>query len=222
MSKITESKEIQQFIKDNYLNMTDRELSSELDIPKTTIQEYRVKNNLVKMRMGMPKFKRKPFEILVETEYKNYCITNYGRLVNTEFNYVINSNIKRGYHKFRIKYEGKYRYLLKHRLLAKAFIPQNNKEQEYINHRDGNKENNTLLNLEWCTIGENNSHAHRTGLIKYNSSITEEEAKQVIMMINEGCTKQEVIERVPKVTSSIYHHIKSKRRWRSLKHLMNW
>lgn len=76
MSKITENKEIQKFIKDNYLTMTDRELSKELDIPKTTIQNYRTKNNLTKVKMGLPEFKREPFEILVNTEFKNYSITN--------------------------------------------------------------------------------------------------------------------------------------------------
>src|SRR5699024_3437595 len=160
MSKITENKEIQKFIKDNYLTMTDRELSKELGIPKTTIQNYRTKNNLTKVKMGLPEFKREPFEILVETEFKNYSITNQGRLVNTEFNYVVASQIKKEYYKFRIKVNSKYKYLFKHRLIAKAFIPQNNKSKKYINHRDGDKLNNSIFNLEWCTIEENNIYAH--------------------------------------------------------------
>lgn len=50
-----------------------------------------------------------------------------------------------------------------HRLLAIAFIP-NPLNLPYINHIDGNKLNNNLSNLEWCTASENMKHAHRIGI----------------------------------------------------------
>lgn len=50
-----------------------------------------------------------------------------------------------------------------HRIVANAFLsnPQN---YEGINHKDGNKQNNSVLNLEWCSCSKNNAHAHRIGL----------------------------------------------------------
>ena len=51
-----------------------------------------------------------------------------------------------------------------HRLYAEAFLPRES-GKDYINHKDGNKFNYSLDNLEWCTIKENQNHAIRTGLI---------------------------------------------------------
>lgn len=52
---------------------------------------------------------------------------------------------------------------LTHRLIAIAFIPNPN-NYEYINHIDGNKLNNSVDNLEWCTMQHNIKHAYDTGL----------------------------------------------------------
>lgn len=50
-----------------------------------------------------------------------------------------------------------------HRLVAQHFIP-NTYNKPYVNHKDGNKFNNHIDNLEWATFSENNKHAVDTGL----------------------------------------------------------
>ena len=58
-----------------------------------------------------------------------------------------------------------------HRLVAEAFIPNPN-NYKCVNHIDGNKENNRVDNLEWCTYSHNNTEARRMGLNKGYKGMT--------------------------------------------------
>lgn len=75
-----------------------------------------------------------------------------------ELTYTLNN---RGYYSVGIKRKTH----MVHRLVAKAFIP-NPDNKAFVNHIDGNKLNNRMDNLEWCTVQENNLHARQTGLHK--------------------------------------------------------
>lgn len=52
-----------------------------------------------------------------------------------------------------------------HKIVIDAFLP-NIKNYNQVNHKDGNKQNNCVSNLEWCSSSENNAHAHKIGLNK--------------------------------------------------------
>ena len=62
-----------------------------------------------------------------------------------------------------LRKQGENKNCLIHRLVAEAFIPNPN-NYPIVNHKDGNKQNNNVENLEWCTYHENRMHANKLGL----------------------------------------------------------
>lgn len=60
---------------------------------------------------------------------------------------------------------GKYKTIRIHRMVAMAFL-DNPMNKPVVNHKDGNKRNNNLNNLEWCTSSENAKHSFSIGLSK--------------------------------------------------------
>ena len=56
-----------------------------------------------------------------------------------------------------------------HRLVARAFLADTYREGLVVNHKDGNRHNNNVDNLEWCTQAENELHSHRVlGKVAWN------------------------------------------------------
>jgi len=107
-------------------------------------------------------------EIWKEIDIPGYFISNLGRLRGRSgkvLNLYINHE---GYYAICLRFGGKNskaKALKIHREVAKAFIPNPN-NLRVVNHKDGNKLNNCVNNLEWCTDSENTIHAYKTGLIK--------------------------------------------------------
>lgn len=69
-----------------------------------------------------------------------------------------------------------------HRLVAEAFIP-NPDNLPQVNHKDGNKANNNVENLEWCSIRDNLLHSFRTGLHP-NEKFEKEANKRAVIVIS--------------------------------------
>lgn len=94
-------------------------------------------------------------EIWRQTKYDNYLVSNYGRVLSKgdetnrykrNFDTILSpANNGRGY--LFVNIEGKDIYV--HRLVAETFIPNPNNYLE-INHKNENKQDNSVNNLEWC------------------------------------------------------------------------
>lgn len=98
-----------------------------------------------------------------------YKISNYGRvksfIANNGNRTIIKTpgRTKTGYLFTPLYSNSKFEQFYIHRLVASHFI-ENIEGKREVNHKDGDKSNNHIDNLEWVTSSENKKHAWRTGL----------------------------------------------------------
>lgn len=98
---------------------------------------------------------------------KQYCVSNYGRILSYKTNKILRLSSATGYwgvNLYKTENGKKIRtFRGVHRLIALAFIP-NPENKPQVNHKDGDKLNLKISNLEWNTASENTQHAYNNGL----------------------------------------------------------
>lgn len=84
----------------------------------------------------------------------NYSASNLGRIKNNKTNRILKPKKVRGYEYICLRKDNKNLCKQVHRLVAKAFIP-NPENKPLVNHKDYNRGNNCVDNLEWISSSEN-------------------------------------------------------------------
>ena len=99
-----------------------------------------------------------------------YGISRSGEVIRKGTGRILKTGLRSGYPSLTLCKNNIKKFAHVHRLIALTFIPNPN-NLPCVNHIDGNKENNTISNLEWCTFKENSMHAVRLGLISKDTCI---------------------------------------------------
>ena len=118
--------------------------------------------------------------------YNNYYIYDNGDVLNISTNKILKGSIgENGYKYYRLSKDNNKTMFYAHRLVAEHFL-ENPNLLPIVNHKDGNKLNNQLSNLEWVSYSENTKHAHDNNLIKqvskreyYKEDLENEQWKQI-------------------------------------------
>jgi hypothetical protein len=120
-----------------------------------------------------------------------YRISSDGKVYSlngTKKTYISNT----GYERVNLWKKGKGKKYSIHRLVAIAFIPNPDNYKE-VNHKDGNKRNNHVTNLEWCNASQNIKHAYSNNLIHQKTTGVIQYTKDFIKIkewesIKDACT----------------------------------
>ena len=98
--------------------------------------------------------------------FSDYGVNRNGEVFSFKNNMLMKqSDSVKGYKQVCFTVNGRKITKRVHRLVAETFLdnPENKRE---VNHKDGNKENNSLENLEWITSSDNQKHRHTIGINK--------------------------------------------------------
>ena len=95
--------------------------------------------------------------IKVVNDYPNYLVNTLGEVFNNKTGRKLKPSVNKGYCGVYLYNENGRKFFLVHRLVAKAFIPNESNFPE-VNHKDENPLNNKVENLEWCTSKYNNNY----------------------------------------------------------------
>lgn len=126
---------------------------------------------------------------------------------------------KEGYLRVVLSSNGEtFRYSI-HRLVAIHFI-QNPENKPFVNHIDGNKQNNNVENLEWCDCSENTKHAFDNMLRVHgenapNAQLSDEVVIKVCELIQSGKRRKEILDLNlhDELTKSKFDDIRSRKCW---------
>lgn len=153
---------------------------------------------------------------------KEYTIDENGMVFDIENNRYKKSYINhKGYIYYTFYINGKSKLFFAHRLVLMTFNPIENMEKLQVNHIDGNKKNNNIKNLEWCTQSENQRHAFRMGLISRKGTknsqckLSENQVIDIANMIMDGHTIKEICMKY-NISKSLVSAIRNKRLWTDL------
>ena len=128
-----------------------------------------------------------------------YEISSCGRVRNCEKKTILYGRCNRDrYNVIHTSICGVDKSIIVHRCVAQAFIPKTEEDikygRDFVNHKDGNKLNNRVENLEWCTRQENVLHARDTGLL--NVALTHDLYKEAVKLYKEGLYCGEIADRL--------------------------
>ena len=125
-----------------------------------------------------------------------YCIQKNNN--SEKYNHIYRGKILKqfknnaGYKQVQLSFRYKSIPKRVHRLVAEAFL-ENPNNYKCVNHIDGNKENNNVNNLEWCSYSHNNMEARKLGLNKGWKGMTYKKRCQLAIEYIENNSLYEII-----------------------------
>lgn len=154
---------------------------------------------------------------IVPGVYPYYMVSNCGRIYHRYLERIMSPGLETsGYLFILLSTEFGQKTIQVNRLVLITFCPIQNPEMYQANHKNGNKLNNHLSNLEWTTRSENIIHSYRTGLHISPTSITQDQAIKIVEMLIENKYMCKEIASILGVSVNIVESIKKKESWKHL------
>ena len=133
--------------------------------------------------------------------FSDYEISDHGRVKNIKKGFICKLTLDKstGYMVVNLRGDDGLRYVRGvHTLVARAFIP-NPENKRVVNHKDTDKTNNNVWNLEWATDSENMLHAFQNGLCENTRKAAYEQMKKLQSMPKTDRQRESARENIIKI-----------------------
>lgn len=152
----------------------------------------------------------------------NYQVTECGEVYSKHSGKILKKELmNKGYYRVNINIDGETKKLYVHRMVALTYLP-NPENKPQVNHKDSDRLNNHVDNLEWCTSSENNKHAYAEGNneplrgSKANGAVLkEEQVLEIYHKMLKGVSLKQIHEETG-IDKSTLGHIKRRSTWEHL------
>ena len=160
-------------------------------------------------------------------EFEGFIISESGLIIRLPYfdssnhkrdGKIVNESIgKGGYSQVVLRVDNHPKNKLVHRLVMQTFKPKKDKKLQ-VNHKDGNKQNNHVSNLEWVTDKQNKEHSvknglHQRGVRNGSSKLTDIAVRRIREYLKLGRTQKWIADYY-EVDPSTISDIKNKKIWK--------
>lgn len=166
-----------------------------------------------------------------------YEVSNTGEIRNSKTKRIMKQQVNtHGYHTLTVRPKPNKQINVRvHRLVAETFLGECSKGY-VVNHIDGNKQNNSVENLQYITPSQNNKHALDNGLRKpanmklyapkgeqhYNVKLTEKDVRYILQLRNEYGYGERKLSKITCFSRGTIGNILSNRSWKHIERSFNY
>lgn len=223
--RINWTEEEDSFLSSNLKTLSNREMAEKLGRPLKSIEARIYSLGLSRKTLSET---RKGEKWVTVTGFDNYEVSNFGIVKNSVTGIELSPFLDgQGYMCVKL-HNGKERKAFKiHRLVAIHFLPVENADELTVNHKDLDKTNNRIKNLEWMTGEDNVKHAWKNGACAsgekhYSAIYSEELVRDVCELIVNGKSNAEITKTLDIKDPHFVSSIRCRRKWKAVSAKYVW
>ena len=213
------------FLRSNLMKLGNQALAQKLD---RSVKSVEARIYSLGLNRKTPSKTRKGEKWLSVPDFPNYKVSNFGVVKNVVTGIELKAFLDgSGYLCVKLHREKQRKAFKIHRLVAMLFSPVDMMDDLTVNHKDLDKGNNRVDNLEWMSNEENVKHAWRNGACAageahYSSVYSEKLVRRVCELIVNGKSNKEITELLGIQDAHFVSSVRCRKKWKLISSDYNW
>ncbi len=147
-------------------------------------------------------------------KYFDYAVYENGTIISKFGTVLVPTKTKAGYYIVNLHIDKKRKKMYVHRIVALCYI-DNPENKATVNHKNGDKGNNSVSNLEWLTQTDNTKHAWKSGLNNKSFKLNKDQVEEIRFLYNNTKTSHRLLGIKYNVTKGQIYSILNNKSWKA-------